>query len=920
MPSAASSVLSDLRNARISMSIALSIGASRPSSTASMMSRVAIGGRFAISRARALASLRVSPSFVSRLARPSARHSGAGTCVPRIRYSRALVRPMRRGSRCEPPKPGVMPRFDSVCPIRAVSFTRRKWHAIAISQPPPSACPLIAAMTGFANRSIFRTTLFPKRMNVSTSPPANAEPRSAPAQKMRSPAPVMMTARTESSFSTELSAAFSSRMSGSLIALAGGRLSVMIAKLSSRANSRVSYAMGTDSLEEDCRNRVGRLGEAIPALAQNPRGRQLVHRAEQHLGGDLHGQVSPDQPGADALLEHVADHAEVGGHFVRGGTAEELLPLPQLDLDDLGEIGILLEHLEMEGHDLPDLRQRVALGGEFSPYQRDPLRHLLAEQGDEDLVLGLEVEVDRAARDARLAGDVRDARVVVAAAGEDADRGGNDLLRLVGIAHRYLTEPPFILRAPECRINPDVVWRRAPRGLRVALKHLPPANTPLELDVVLPCHPGEGLCDHLARPTGPIPEEIDDHGGHGPRRHYIGEMGIDDLVVGGVARAACAAHVRMQHRDHLAQVAHVGGARAVPSLAAGPQAEQGVGVLPEHACHRRVRAQREVPRQRLDLDPGAEGQRARFERAVDLRVGIADAFKGPAAHVRLEPRLARDDVHLGAAVGQDGVNADRVLVAEGFPQRVDRGERELRRVERVDAHVGRAAGVRRAPDEARRLSEPSVVGPGNTREAVLGTRRGVDHHCQVDVVQVAEAQQLALSAQELEAPRANLVEPPFEVAALFGGDGHERHAARETVHGPGPHEADRRAHKPRDLGVVAARVDRAGGPIRLRVSGDHESIELAHEGKRGAGPRAAGGIGPHPRDREPGPRGEAELSKLRLHQRRRPQLLEAELRVAPDRLPDGDDLVGMALDRFVDAVLELFPGHRLLFHEARLGL
>src|SRR6266849_1974424 len=832
MPSEASSVLSDLRNARISMSIALSIGASRPSSTASMMSRVAIGGRFAISRARALASLSVSPSFVSRLARPSARHSWAGTWVPRIKSSGALVRPMRRGSRCEPPKPGVMPRLDSVCPIRAVSFTRRKWHAIAISQPPPSACPLIAAMTGFANRSIFRTTLFPKRMNVSTSPPAKAEPRSAPAQKMRSPAPVMMTARTESSFSTELSAAFSSRMSGSLIALAGGRLSVMIAKLSSRANSRVSYAMGTDSLEEDCRNWFGRLGEAIPALAQNPGGRQLVHRAEQHLGGDLHGQVSPDQPGADALLEHVVDHSEIGGHFVRGGAAEELLPLPQLDLDDLGEIGILLEHLEMEGHDLPDLRQRVALGGELSPYQRDPLRHLLAEQGDEDLVLGFEVEVDRAARDARLAGDVRDARVVVAAAREDADRGGNDLLRLVGIAHQFLTEPPFILRAREWRINPDVVWRRAPRGLRVALKHLSPANTPLELDVALPCHPGEGLCDHLARPTGPIPEEIDDHGRHGPRRHHIGEMG------------------------------------------------------------------------------------------VDLRGGVADAFKGPAADVRLEPRLARDDVHLRAAVGQDGVNADRVLVAEGLPQRIDRGERKVRGVERVDAHVRCAACVRRAPDEARRLAEPSIIGPGNTREAVLGARHGVDHHGQVDVVQVAEAQQLALSAQELEAPRANLVEAPFEVAALFGGDGHERHAAREAVHGSGPHEADRRAHKPRDLGVVATRVDRAGGPIRLRMSSNHERIELSHERKRGAGSRATGGIGPHARDREPGPRGEAELAKLCLHQRRRPQLLEAELWVAPDRLPDGDDLVGMALDRFVDTVLELFPGHGLpsvIFHKVRLG-
>src|SRR5207244_119309 len=82
------------------------LGASSPSSTASMMSLVAIGGRLAIIRASAFASFKVSPSFVSLLARPSARHSGAGTCVPRMRNSSALVRPMRRGIRCEPPKPG----------------------------------------------------------------------------------------------------------------------------------------------------------------------------------------------------------------------------------------------------------------------------------------------------------------------------------------------------------------------------------------------------------------------------------------------------------------------------------------------------------------------------------------------------------------------------------------------------------------------------------------------------------------------------------------------------------------------------------------------------------------------------------------------------------------------------------------------
>src|SRR5438445_403209 len=206
----------------------------------------------------------------------------------------------------------------------------RKWQAMAISMPPPIAWPLMAAMTGLEKRSILRITLLPKRMKASTSPPENAEPRSAPPQKILSPAPVMMTERTLSSSRTAFSASFSSRMSASLMALAGGRLSVMIAYDSSRSRTSVSNPIAGDSFEED----VG-----------------------HGLGGDL--------------LAQDADEA----------------------------------------------------------------RHLLAEEGDEDLVLRLEVEVDGAAGDPRLARDVRHARVVEAVAREHAHGRVDDLLGLVGIAH-----------------------------------------------------------------------------------------------------------------------------------------------------------------------------------------------------------------------------------------------------------------------------------------------------------------------------------------------------------------------------------------------------------------------------------------------------------------------------------------------------
>src|SRR5438067_7008606 len=198
----------------------------------------------------------------------------------------------------------------------------RKWQAMAISMPPPIAWPLMAAMTGLGKRSILRITLLPKRMNASTSPPEKAEPRSAPPQRILSPAPVMMTARTLSSSRTELSTSLSSRMSGSLIALAGGRLSVTTAYDSSRASTSVSNPIAGDSFEEDVGHGLRGVGEPIAALAEHPGGCQLVHGAEEHLCRNLHRQVGAEHAGSHALLEHRADQVEVRGDLVGGGAAE----------------------------------------------------------------------------------------------------------------------------------------------------------------------------------------------------------------------------------------------------------------------------------------------------------------------------------------------------------------------------------------------------------------------------------------------------------------------------------------------------------------------------------------------------------------------------------------------------------------------
>ena len=47
-----------------------------------------------------------------------------------------------------PPAPGMMPSLISGWPKRALSAAMMKSHIIASSQPPPSAKPLTAAITG----------------------------------------------------------------------------------------------------------------------------------------------------------------------------------------------------------------------------------------------------------------------------------------------------------------------------------------------------------------------------------------------------------------------------------------------------------------------------------------------------------------------------------------------------------------------------------------------------------------------------------------------------------------------------------------------------------------------------------------------------------------------------------------------------
>ena len=126
----------------------------------------------------------------------------------------------------------MIPSFTSGWPNFAFSDATRRWHAIASSQPPPSANPFTAATMGLGDCSSRRNVPEPLRESASARAASQAasSAMSAPATNALGPAPVTIAARTEPSPSSRSVASPSSVMTASLSALSfSGRLTVMTA-------------------------------------------------------------------------------------------------------------------------------------------------------------------------------------------------------------------------------------------------------------------------------------------------------------------------------------------------------------------------------------------------------------------------------------------------------------------------------------------------------------------------------------------------------------------------------------------------------------------------------------------------------------------------------------------------------------------
>ncbi len=122
----------------------------------------------------------------------------------------------------------------------------------------------------------------------------------------------------------------------------------------------------------------------------------------------------------------------------------------------------------------------------------------------------------------------------------------------------------------------------------------------------------------------------------------------------------------------------------------------------------------------------------------------------------------------------------------------------------------------------------------------------------------------------------------------------------------------RRAEHSRDLRIVPAGVGRAGLRIRHRMAHHHEGVELAEERQGGPVARAPGGIGPHAGEGQAGARGQSHPLEGLGDELRGLELLEPELGLPPDGLPERDDLLPAPVDRRLHLLREFALGHGFL--------
>jgi hypothetical protein len=179
----------------------------------------------------------------------------------------------------------------------------------------------------------------------------------------------------------------------------------------------------------------------------------------------------------------------------------------------------------------------------------------------------------------------------------------------------------------------------------------------------------------------------------------------------------------------------------------------------------------------------------------------------------------------------------------------------------------------------------------------------MDHHCHVDVVEMAFGDQLGLAEQEFDLAALLPVQPLLDIYEFLSGDGEKQQITGEVFACADRRQSHRDAEHPGDLGIMAAAVRRPGLRVGERMIGGAQAVELTDEGEA----RARHYPFQPPLDArhcEAGLRLKTEGTHALGNERCGLDLVEASLGVMEDRLAELDNLVSMAIDRFAHRALQ----------------
>lgn len=341
----------------------------------------------------------------------------------------------------------------------------------------------------------------------------------------------------------------------------------------------------------------------------------------------------------------------------------------------------------------------------------------------------------------------------------------------------------------------------------------------------------------------------------------------------------------------------------MPAGGHGVGAEERGAVGPGHLDQGRILVVREVVECRLGGRPCAQRHRPGPCGAVHGIAGAAQGVQGAGPDHHVEFGAVRYCGGRVSPVRQYGVDAHRVLVAEGVPLGVDGADRQHRRLEGVHPVPGGRTGVAGPAGEGDPLHHRAVVAVPDAEPG--GLPRRVAEHRHVHIVEGTPGEQVGLADQVRQLPGPYPLAPPVQLDALLGRHGEERHVSVQVL--PYGGQADRRADHRRHLGVVAAGVRRTGLRVGERVPGQHQGVEFAEYGHcRPLGtPRHAC---LYPGEGEPALEGEVELREPPGHRRGGPVLAEAGLRVALKVLAQLQQALPAVFDRRTGPLLELSGG------------